>query len=212
MAKKSFYDQEYRKHSGAVMMLIASFVALVFATCGTPLGMLMIRSWEENSSDSGSDLVINPCYTLWGVQNRCGRPYFARRITDPPIINCSDIHTRFEAAEAFSVLAIFSLFGVLGGSWYKICGSNIKTTVMMLSVFTIAFTTVPWATVTAFYYTPFCGQEFLTNKQTRFGAGYALLVASFAVQIVGLILFVIFEPNTLKMKLVNDEKDAVGEN
>ncbi|CBZ28771.1 amastin-like surface protein-like protein [Leishmania mexicana MHOM/GT/2001/U1103] len=209
--KKSFYNQEYRQHVGAVILFIVSFLTTVFTVCGTPLGMLMIRSWGEDLSGSSAELELNPCFTLWGLHSDCSKPDYSLRITDEPIINCSDMHVRFEAAEAFSILAIFSLVGVFGASWYMICGSKIKKAVMLLAVFAIGSTTVPWAIVTAFYYTPFCGLDFLTNTHTRFGAGYALLVTSFVLQIIGLILFVIFEPDTSKKRSEENEKGAASE-
>ncbi|KAG5472311.1 hypothetical protein LSCM1_03710 [Leishmania martiniquensis] len=198
-SKKPFYYQEYRQHVGAVIMLIATFVAFILTTCGTPLGMLMIRSWNATPVP-GEEAEVNPCYTLWGKHNNCAKPTYSMRITDPPISTCDDIRIRFEAAEAFSVLAIFSLIGVLGAAWYKICGSDIKLTVILLSAFSIGCTTVPWAVVTAFYYTSFCGLEFLTHKETSLGAGYVLLIISFVVQIISLILFVFLEPDTSKKK------------
>ncbi|KAG5496552.1 hypothetical protein JIQ42_03381 [Leishmania sp. Namibia] len=206
--KKPFYDQEYRKHVGAVFMLIATFVALTLTTCGTPLGMLMIRSWNTTVVP-GAEAEFHPCFTLWGKHNNCGKPDYSMRITDPPISTCYDIRVRFEAAEAFSVLAIFSLLAVLGACWYKICGSDTKMAVILLSVFSIGCTTVPWAVVTAFYYTPFCGLEFLTRKETSFGAGYVLLVVSFVVQVPSLALFMFLEPGTLKKKAAGASKAAV---
>ncbi|KAK7200012.1 amastin-like surface protein-like protein [Novymonas esmeraldas] len=203
--RKAFYEQEYSRHIGAVIMCIASFVAVALATCGTPLGMLMLRTWDETPEEGGNP-EFRPCFTLWGKRNNCWNANYSDRVTDPLIAGCSDIRTRFEAAEAFSVIALFSLLFVFGASWSKICGSSIKTTVMVLSVFAIGATTVPWAIVTSFYYTPFCGLEFLTYKQTRFGAGYALLVASFAVQVLGLILFTFLEPEIVSTKREEDKE------
>lgn len=206
--KKSFYDQEYSKHIGAVIMCIASFVAVALATCGTPLGMLMIRNWTPGQPAGGGDYISRPCYTLWGKRNNCWNANYSMRITDSNISQCGDIRTRFEAAEAFSIVALFALLFVFGASWYKICGSEIKSTVTVLSVFAIGATTVPWAIVTSFYYTPYCGLTFLTHYETTLGAGFALLVASFGVQVLALILFVALEPEKVAKQSSDDSKAA----
>ncbi|GET90693.1 amastin-like surface protein-like protein [Leishmania tarentolae] len=208
--RKSFYNQEYSKHIGAVILFIISFLAELFMVCGTPLGMLMVRSWGADLTNT-SDLARNPCFTLWGLHPDCSKPDYSLRITDSPIFNCSVMHVRFEAAEAFSIVAIFSLLALWGACWYVICGSKIQKIVMLIAVFSIGSTIVPWALVTSFYYTQYCGLEFLTHKHTRFGAGYALVITSFALQVVGLILFAIFEPDTWKKRPANDEKSAMYE-
>ncbi|KPI90437.1 amastin-like surface protein-like protein [Leptomonas seymouri] len=209
--KKAFYQQDYGAHIGATILCVTSFMAVTFLTCGTPLGMLMLREWETYSPDHPGVYFYRPCYTLWGMRNNCWNANYTLRVDDPQIARCPDIRSRFEAAEAFSVIALFFLLFVLGASWYKLCGSNIKTIVTLLAVFTLGSTTVPFAVVTSFYYTSFCNLDFLTHRYTRYGAGYALTVTSFCLQVVGLILFIALEPRIVEPKrntLENAKEEA----
>nr|ACS87856.1 b-amastin [Angomonas deanei] len=205
--KKSFYQQDYASHIGATILCVTSFLAVTFLACGTPLGMLMLRSWETSYPEYPGVTFDRPCYTLWGLRNNCWNANYTLRVDDPAIAQCGDIRSRFEAAEAFSVVALFSLLFVLGASWYKLCGSNIKTVVTLLAAFTLGSTTVPFAVVTSFYYTAFCNLDFLTRRNTRYGAGYALTVTSFSIQAVGLILFLFLEPEIVEKK-TNKLEDA----
>lgn len=198
--KKSFYQQDYKSHIGAVILCVTSFLAVTFLACGTPLGMLMLRSWDESYPQYPGVLFDRPCYTLWGMRNNCWNANYTMRVDDPQIAQCGDIRSRFEAAEAFSVTALFFLLFVLGSSWYKICGSHNKTITTLLAAFTLGSTTVPFAVVTSFYYTSFCDLTFLTHRFTRYGPGYALTVTSFALQAVGLILFIALEPEIVDTK------------
>ncbi|KAG5498600.1 hypothetical protein JKF63_02886 [Porcisia hertigi] len=208
-SRKAFYNQEYGKHVGAVIMFIASFVALLFTTVGTPLGMLMVRS--PASVASIAVVGSNACFTLWGLHGDCNQPDYPGRITSPTIFNCRPMHVRFEVAEAFSVLSIFTVLFVCGASWYKICGSHIKRAIILLSIFSIACVLVPWAIVTSFYYTSFCGLKFLTREEARLGPGYALLITSFVVQIVSLILFIFLEPETIATTSDEDDRAPISD-
>ncbi|KPA83093.1 amastin-like surface protein-like protein [Leptomonas pyrrhocoris] len=198
--KKAFYQQEYAEHIGATILCVTSFLAVTFLSCGTPLGMLMLREWNISYPEYPGVYFERPCYTLWGMRNNCWNANYTLRVDDPKIAQCPDMRSRFEAAEAFSVIALFFLLFVLGASWYKLCGASIKTVVTLLAAFTLAATIVPFAVVTAFYHTSFCNLDFLTHKYTRFGAGYALTTTSFCIQTVGLILFIFLEPAVVEPK------------
>jgi hypothetical protein len=198
--KKSFYQQDYGSHIGACILCVTSFLSLTFLSCGTPLGQLMLRDWKSFNDEHPGVYYDRPCYTLWGLRNNCWNANYTERVNDPKISKCPDIRSRFEAAEAFSVVGLFSLLIVFGSSWYKICGSNIKTIVTLLAAFTLGATTVPFAVVTSFYYTSFCNLDFLTRKYTRYGAGYALTATSFCIQAVGLLLFIVLEPEMAEPK------------
>lgn len=205
--KKAFYQQDYASHIGATILCVTSFLAVTFLSCGTPLGQLMLREYNETYDAYPGVIFQRPCYTLWGLRNNCWNANYTLRVDDPVIAQCPDMRSRFEAAEAFSVVALFFLLFVFGASWYKICGSNIKTIVTLLAAFTLGATTVPFAVVTAFYYTSFCNLTFLTHRFTRYGAGYALTVTSFSIQAVGLILFIFLEKEIVE-KQRNTLEDA----
>ena len=208
--KKSFYQQDYASHIGACIMCVASFLSVTFLSCGAPLGMLMLRSWSTSDPDHPGVYYDRPCYTLWGMRNNCWNANYTVRIDDPVIKSCPAMRRRFEAAEAFIVVALFLLLFVFGASWLKICGSNIKTIVTLLAVFTLGCTIVPFAVVTSFYYTSYCNKSFLTHRNTRYGAGYALTVTSFCIQCVGLILFLALEPEVVEQKRASASKEKEG--
>lgn len=207
--KTAFYQQDYAEHIGATILCITSFLSVALLACGTPLGMLMLRSWEEFDVAHPGVRFDRPCYTLWGLRNNCWNANYTLRVDDEQIAQCPDMRSRFEAAEAFSVVGLFFLLFTFGASWYKICGSNIKTIVTLLAAFTLGSTTVPFAVVTSFYYTAFCNLDFLTHRFTRFGAGYALTVASFGLQAIGLILFIGLEREIVdkKRNMIDDPKE-----
>lgn len=180
MAKhKKFYQQDYLGHIGATVFLITSFLGLVFMTVGTPLGVLMSR--EEPRS----------CHTLWGLRPNCWNAAYSWRVDQE---QCHDRRQRWETAQAFSIIAIFNLLINCGFAWYQIGDNNIKMLTFALGFTAIATTTVPWAIVTSFYYTHFCGEYTFTQRERTFGAGYILMVTSFAIQGVGLIVFLFAEP------------------
>lgn len=213
MAKKrAFYQQDYKSHIGAAILCVTSFLAVAFLSCGTPLGMLMLRSWDTTYPQYPGVSFDRPCYTLWGMRNNCWNANYTMRVDDPQIAQCGDIRSRFEAAEAFSIVALFFLLFVLGSSWYKVCGSNNKTVTTLLAAFTLGSTTVPFAVVTSFYYTSFCNLTFLTRRFTRFGPGYALTIVSFGLQAIGLILFIALEPEKVEQKrnMLEDHKEKTA--
>lgn len=202
MAKrKSFYQQEYQRHIGATVLLITSFMAAAFMICGTPLGVLMTR---DRTNDERS------CYTLWGFKRNCWNADYHKRVEED---TCKERRLRFEAAEAFSIIAIFAIFGVFGAAWYKICGSEIKLLTTVMGFFALGSTTVPWAVVTALYYSFYCGENTFTREKMRYGDGYILILTSFCIQCVGLLVFMFVEPETampVKEAAPQDSSDSAS--
>lgn len=182
MAKsKAFYQKDYGSHVGATILFVTSFLALVFLTCGVPLGVLMLRSNTRS------------CYTMWGFRPNCWAAAYEWRVEED---TCFDRRTRWEAAEAFSVIALFSLLFNMGTAWMMLSGSDIKTITTLTAIFSVGTTTVPWAVVTSIYYTHYCGEWTFTHRSCKLGTGYILMVLSFALQCVGFILFLFLEPES----------------
>lgn len=181
MAKhhRKFYERDYAKHIGATILLFFEFCALAFMSCGIPLGVLRKRGDSKE------------CHTLWGIRPNCWKAEYVWRIESE---TCADRLHRWQAAEAFSIVAVFAILFVLGGAYYQLSGSNVKVFTILMSIFTIASTTVPWAVVTAFYFTDFCGEKTLTKEGQKYGSGYILMVVSFACQATGLLAFIFLEP------------------
>lgn len=210
--KKAFYAKDYRKHFGATIFFLVTFICFSFCVIGEPMGVLMIHSaYPENATDPQGD---NPCYTMWGAQSECLGTTYSWRIDKE---DCDAILYRFEFAEAFSILAIFALFFQIFFAWLQVGGSNYKILLLVWSSVAIAFTLVPWAIVTSLYHQSFCGKDTLTSAHTSLGPGYALFVVSFALQIIGTVAFALLEPGRFSMISASngsdkyvDEDDANG--
>ncbi|EPY33434.1 amastin-like surface protein-like protein [Strigomonas culicis] len=181
MAKhKSMFDKNYRQHIGATVAILTTFLAFVFLTTGAPLGQLVSRA--EGSKG---------CYTLWGLRDDCSSPAYSWRIAEE---TCHDKRRRLEAAEAFIIMGIFGLLVQFLFVYYQLCDEqSYKMILVLLSLFSVGCTTVPWAVVTAFYYTPFCGEKNFMAANVRFSTGYILILVSFALQVIGCFAIIVFE-------------------
>eukprot|EP00796_Vickermania_ingenoplastis_P005841 gene5841-4165_t len=199
MAKKrSFYDLDYLNHIGGSIFLFFTFAALTLSTCATPSGQLMVPHDPSNPKNS------KMCYTLWGIRPNCWNAAYSWRIDEDP---CPHRLYRWQSAEAFSIVALFSLFFQLFGAYFLVAGSNIKKEMVALSLFSAATTVVPWAVIASFYYTNYCGEWTLTHRNTTLGAGFKLLVTSFVVQMAGFFAVLFLEPEfTPKAALDESEK------
>lgn len=193
--QKAFYDKDYRSHFGATIFFVCTFICFALCTIGTPMGMLMIHS--AYPADATDPAGKNPCYTLWGAQSECLATTYSWRIIQE---KCTAKLRRWEFAEAFSIIAIFSLFFQFFGLWLQIDGNQYKIPLLILSGISIVSTIIPFAIVSSFYNTEFCGDNTLTSKNTSLGNGYALLLSSFCLQVVGTIVFVLLEPGRVIKK------------
>lgn len=178
MKGPSLFEQ-MRQHIGATILFVTTFLGLVFMSVGVPLGVL--RSRYEKSA----------CYTMWGWKENCWNAAYSWRIHDE---DCPDILHRFEVAEAFSVIALFSFLMVFLLAYLQIIGLKVKYLTAFSAFFTLCTTTVPWAVVLALYYSPYCGKYSYTRVHNKKAAGLALMITSFSIQGFGLLLYLIFEP------------------
>lgn len=200
MAKaKYIWEKDYMSHIGGTIMLFLTFAALGLSVPGTPLGQLMVKRDPSDYSNT------KMCYTLWGIRPNCWSAHYSWRVEEE---TCMHRLYRWQAAEAFSIVALFSLFFQLFAAYYVLENYNLKLTVILMSCFSIATSVVPWAVITSFYCTNFCGQWHLTHVNTNLGDGYKLLVSSTAVQVVSLILFVFLEPEYKKKRNTLDDVEV----
>lgn len=200
MAKKrAFYDMDYRQHIGGTIFLFLTFACLTLSTCATPSGQLMVPNDPTDPTNK------KMCYTLWGIRPNCWNAAYSWRIDEE---TCPHKLFRFQTAEAFSIIALFSLFFQLFGAYYLVDGSNLKMEMLALSLFSAVTTIVPWAIVTSFYYTNYCGDWTLTHVNTKFGAGYILLVTSSVAQLIGFVVLMFLEPDFVPKKPL-DESEKV---
>lgn len=201
MAKKrSFYDLDYADHIGGSVYFILNFIAFVLVTVGTPLGQLMIK---KPDGATWPDEFHNPCYTLWGIHNDCHKPDYYWRVEYD---QCPARRFRLESAEAFSIIAIFFTFFQIFAAYMLTAGSEIKTTVLCMTLFTAACTVVPFAVVAALYNTNYCGDWTMTHRNNTYGAGFYVLIASFAVQMIGFFVVLFLEPEPKPKKVLDDSE------
>ncbi|KEG09349.1 amastin [Trypanosoma grayi] len=174
---KSFFNKPYSRHIGATTLLLACVLSLIFVVIGTPLGVLKMKDPPYS------------CYTLWGTRP-CNSPNYDDRVEWDP---CTARRHRFEFGEACSILSMAFFVANFIACWYCIGGADIKWWIVGISVFSIASCTVPWAVVASIYHVEFCGSGKYTHMNTKYDAGFALLVTGFVVQCVGVIAFVVLE-------------------
>lgn len=177
-----FWQKDYAHHVGATVQLITCFLAWVFLIIGTPLSVFNIRDKNEYGP--------NACYTLWGRHNDCKSPDYDWRVD---FEQCDAVRIRFQCAEAFSILPIFSLMLQWLFSFYQLGGANYKIFIMLIALLSLGSTTVPWAIVSALYHQNFCGVDTFTHVRNTYGAGFALILTSWCVQCIGFVMFIFFE-------------------
>lgn len=178
-----FWQKDYFAHVGATIFFVCSFIGLVFVTVGTPLGMFMRKTPFMN--DKG-------CFTLWGYHPNCNNAAYGWRVD---FDDCVPRRTRLQCGEAFSCLAIFSILLQMYLAYEQLGGHLYGTAIIGVAVLSIASTTVGWAVVAALYHNAYCGSNLFTHVENSYGPGFSLLIVSWAVQIIGLVAFIVAEPS-----------------
>ncbi|CAJ1992390.1 Amastin surface glycoprotein [Leishmania donovani] len=163
---------------------ILQFIAFFFVLVATPLGMFLLKKAYRRHN-------LGICYTLWGVKNNC---------TDLTITAsydnlwglCPGRRDRFRAAQAFAVISIF-VYGTafVLGLIALCCCACLRWVCLALNVAGIATLCIVWASmVVTFnkYEGPGCPAM---NELTAFGAGFALLVVAWCLDIVNIVFLLL---------------------
>lgn len=177
----------------AVIMLIAFLFVLV----GTPIDMFRGKD-AKSVSDSFSNKA---CYTMWGYKEKCYSTKYTEKLKNT-YNQCKGRLGLFRAAEAFAIINIilYLLTAIL--AFIQLCCCRcLRWVCLALSVLGITLV-ITWACMAAVFHTqsdcekvanvssdyclitsPQCGKFSVSSK---LGAGFALIVTSWCLDIVAI--------------------------
>ncbi|TPP39969.1 Amastin surface glycofamily protein [Leishmania donovani] len=167
---------------GMFLYAILQFIAFLFVLVATPFSMF---------SMAVKGLPNEGCYTLWGFKSTCNRGMEVTK-SDELWANCMGRRNRFRAAQAFAVISIF-VYGTafVLGLVALCCCACLRWACLALNVAGIATLCIVWASmVVTFnkYEGPGCPAM---KEITTLGAGFALLVVAWCLDIINIALLLL---------------------
>ncbi|AYU82386.1 Amastin surface glycoprotein, putative [Leishmania donovani] len=193
---------------------ILQFIAFFFVLVATPIDMFRTRK-------EFSVLHSTMCYTLWGFKYDC---YSTRYSTSYETMwaACPNRIRRFRAAQAFAVISIF-VYGTafVLGLVALCCCACLRWVCLALNVAGIATLCIVWASMVVTF-NKYEGPRCLPMKEiTTLGAGFALLVVAWCLDIINIALLLLPFEATLSLGSAKEEsstrsgeeevKEAAGE-
>ncbi|CAC9536358.1 Amastin_surface_glycoprotein_-_putative [Leishmania infantum] len=180
---------------------ILQFIAFFFVLVATPIDMFLLKEAYRGHKRAA-------CYTLWGVKNNC---------TDLTITasydnlwkHCLGRRDRFRAAQAFAVISIF-VYGTafVLGLVALCCCACLRWVCLALNVAGIATLCIVWASMVV----TFNKDEGFTCPPFRdffsYGAGFALLVVAWCLDIINVGLLLLPFEATLSLGSAKEESST----
>jgi len=156
---------------GLLIFAAISFIVLLFVVVATPIEFLKIGPGK---------------LTLWELQINGGGTI---KVADLPV--CDAIISRFKAAEAFSIISIFTalltflvaLVGLAGVMDVKLIGAG-------LGGATFVFTIIVWTIIADLYNASHCGTTF-KDGGGDYGAGFGLFVTAWCLTVVEVVAILV---------------------
>lgn len=164
-------------YTGVMAFTLIHFVAWAFAFVATPTAQ-----FQDPSSSTG-----HGCYTMWGYRKFCGDvPYDT---TGDAAFGCSRRTTTMHAAAAFAVMA--SIFGFVSLVFGILLNTQINLPPIIsfsLAAACIPCTLISWACVASVYTMKMCTPAASFKGTYPYTAGFALMVASWGLEIIAVVL------------------------
>lgn len=210
MKDKLTFNHVMKQQALAVNVLL-SFVVFVLMVTSAPLpqfkgkGITSKCTLEKNSSTLSPDCGASrlACITVWGSKAECsGNPYEYT----PTSMTCSVPKQLLQTSEAFYILGVVASLSIFIMTGFSILEYLPKSSVVVLSIVNLAFTLIPWACMTAYWYKDYCsgskveydyygkpngipyGSD-LQNSYSR-SAAYILTIAAWCVQVISVVCLV----------------------
>jgi hypothetical protein len=171
---------------GIIIYSILQFVAFLFILVGTPIDMFRVKG-EKVIGNKG-------CVTMWGYKKKCYSTTYDLKVGKIFEL-CKGRKDRFRAAEAFAIINII-IYGVacVLGFVMLCCCHCLRWVCLVLNIF--GFTSVvSWAIMADAYGSKsgdlgagYCGK---LKTLYKYGAGFALLVTAWCLDIVNIIFLML---------------------
>ncbi|KAL7696245.1 amastin-like protein [Lotmaria passim] len=173
-------------HIGFIIYSILQFIAFLFILVGTPIDMF--RAHEKSVWGN------TQCLTMWGFKMKCySNTYDIKPSELFPA--CTERRDRFRAAEAFAIISIV-VYGVacIFGFVQLCCCSCLRWACVLLNIFGIT-SCISWAIMSDLYLKDTTSSPTWTTSVNchklklnyKHGAGFALLITGWALNLVGIV-------------------------
>lgn len=153
---------------GATLCACIEFMVFALTVIATPLSMI--------------DVTNTPgCFTLWGFKPDCGQTGYTQRGVDA--FNCKHRRSVMYCGAAFAIISIFNtLMAFIFCALMALRVIVPKYLALFFAIFAVITLCIAWACPAAVYHKGMCGRV-RYGYFGRYGAGFALLVTAFALQI-----------------------------
>ncbi|KAG5473077.1 hypothetical protein CUR178_02995 [Leishmania enriettii] len=189
-------------HTNVALYLLCSCTVFLFLVTSAPISQFRGQGIRSDGTGGASKLS---CVTVWGLKNDCNRNDYDYR---PTSIECALPKDLFQASEAFYIVAVLvSLLSCLMGGLHFM-GIKAKLLLILLAVLEVVLALIPWACMTAVWYSDYCNGSTVTINATtgksdgvpygsvlrssfKISAGYGMTVAAWCIQVIGLVLLIV---------------------
>ncbi|KAK7196251.1 Amastin surface glycoprotein [Novymonas esmeraldas] len=166
-----------------IVIVVLQFIGLFFMAIGSPYDVLKL-----NDATSYLD-TTNICYSVWGTK-RCGgrnpitwhdAAFYGR---------CGVFEACLKAAAAFTIISLFAFaIGIVCNLMIACKCLTIKTPAVLINIFGIVATSVPWAVVAGLYHNSQCRRRF--RDLGSYQPGFAFFIVAWGMEIISFILICI---------------------
>ncbi|KAK7200009.1 surface protein amastin [Novymonas esmeraldas] len=182
---------------GVAQNTLCSCIVFVLLITSAP-----ISQFRGKGIGSGTGASKLTCVTVWGVKNDCNTNDYDHR---PAGMACGRAKQLFQASEAFYIISVIvALLATIMSSVFFM-GIRMRVMLYVVAAAEVVFALIPWACMTAIWYSNYCGGSGVTIDPTigkadgvPFGkvlrdsfvtsAGYGLTVAAWCIQVITLVL------------------------
>lgn len=166
-----------------VVYCILQILAFLFILVGTP-----IDQFRSKNQDS---LGNTNCLTFWGTKTKCYSTEYNGRVTTI-FRTCDGRKTRFQAAQAFSIISIgVFLAAALMGLIQLCCCACFRWICLLLNIVGTATACVCWACMVSEYYNSRGALCPKFNTTMKYGAGFALFVVGWVINMVNIVILML---------------------
>ncbi|CAM38583.1 putative amastin-like surface protein [Leishmania braziliensis MHOM/BR/75/M2904] len=165
-----------------VVYAALQFIAFVFVVVGTPIDMFRVKPMFREGTV--------PCLTLWGGKFHCFDLSYDFR-PEYVFVNCTNRLMRFRVAEAFAIISIF-LYGAafVLGVLMLLCCPLLRWICLGLNIVGAVTLGVVWASMSVAYTVDEMNCSML-SFEFHYGAGFALFVAAWVLDIINIFVVVL---------------------
>lgn len=163
-----------------LVIVVLQFIGLFFMAIGSPYDVLSLN--DDTSYLEGTNL----CYSVWGTK-KCGGSHPTTWHDAVYYKRCGVFEACMKAAAAFTIVSIFAfVIGIAANMLIACkCLTN-KTPAVLINIFGIVATSVPWAVVAGLYNNSQCNRRF--KDLGKYQPGFAFFIVSWGMEVISFIL------------------------